>query len=121
MCDQINAEFVLANYFLHSSQLLTFGKLREIRVAIESEIKKLVYVDISTPSLASAVEMFPKMFRWMGDKIAKSDNSDSLFDKKQINSRFGYELDDSVRQQAYEVIVRMSTAQSEESRIIYPI
>lgn len=108
MCYQIEAEFVLANHFSCSSDPLTFGELRKIRVAIESKFNGQVYVDVSTPSLASAVEMYPKMFRWDGDEIAKCEDSDSQFDEENgALSCFGYGLEESIRQQAREEIVRL--------------
>jgi hypothetical protein len=107
MCNQIDAEFVLANYFLHSSEPLTFGKLRKIRHAIESNAEEPVYVDVSTPSLASAIEMYPQMFRWAGDEIVKSEDSGSFFNEGYVKGRFSYGLDDRICQRARQAIANL--------------
>lgn len=104
MCEHIDAEFVLANYFLRSSEPLTFGRLRRIRNAIESEVAD-VYVDVSTPSLASAVELHPRMFRWLGDSIASAEDLGAWFNERYVESNFNCRLNDSVRTKALQAIL----------------
>lgn len=74
----IEAEFVLAHYFSIRPDNLSFGKLRRLRVAIESKFAQSVRVDVSTPSLASAIEMYPNWFKWDRNDIVKNGEIDAL-------------------------------------------
>jgi hypothetical protein len=104
MCYQINSEFILANYFLYSEEPLTFGMLRKLRTAIESQITEC-YVDISTPSLESTIELYPQFFRWIGNFIGRADGSDHLFEDKHINDNFNWEIsEDAIRTKVVKVI-----------------
>jgi len=104
MCHHIEAEFILANYFLCFSEPLTFGKLREIRSAIETSIPECTHVDVSTASLASAIELYPHLFRWHGNLIDKAEKSGDLLNPKYVEDNFNSELKSSIRSQAVNAI-----------------
>jgi hypothetical protein len=107
MCHHIEAEFVLANYFLCFSEPLTFGKLRKIREAIETSISECTHVDVSTPSLASAIELYPQLFRWHGNVIAKAEESDRIFNEQYVEDTFNSELKSNISLQAVDAIKRL--------------
>ncbi len=92
MCCEIEADVIMANYFLKNQQPLTFGHLRRIRTDLEARMGESVYVDVSRPALLSAVEMHPEMFRWDGNTITRSDNADRFFQLEYIEDYFNTRL-----------------------------
>jgi len=105
MCLQICVEFLLANHFRKSPQEpLTYGGLRKLRSGIESEIEGLVYVDISASSVLSAVEQYPKMFRWNGEAVTRAEGSEAFFSDDYVESHFNSEVDESIRNTALDVV-----------------
>jgi hypothetical protein len=111
MCRQIPAEFLLANRFYSFPQeRITYTSLRELRSAIESVIDELIYVDISVASVLSAVEQYPKMFRWDGEAVTRVEKSDSFFSVEYINSHFNFEVEESMRKAVLEAVCKNKCA-----------
>ena len=99
MCTVIETPFVLANLFAHRSGPVSIKQLKKIRRDVEKAVTS-VFVDVSTSSICSSIQLYPEMFRWEGEEVARVDGSDDWFEKSYIdtciNARVPSEICDSV-------------------------
>jgi hypothetical protein len=96
---------------------LTFKDLRHVKQAIQErqEFEKLlIYPQISTPDLNSAIELHSKYFSWHGNKIVRSPNSEEVYSERnrcmvQFNSD---EVPQNIAETVYDVLNNLSVGSS---------
>ena len=103
MCKVINAKVVLANLLTAHNKPVTIKHLKEIRQQLESKISGL-YVDVTSDSVFTAVEMQRNMFKWDNDDIIRADNSDERFTAEAINKRYNWRIPEDIRPAVVEVL-----------------
>jgi len=70
MCYVIDSENLLFNYFAtHSKKQVRIRTLNRLRSIIEQSLDSLVYVDVTSSSLVTAIENNEGMFDWRQDSI----------------------------------------------------
>ena len=74
MCTIIQADYLLA-CILSTEERIKVVDLRELRREIEKKCEDVV-VDISSPSINSALMRYPKVFHLQEDQIIRRDDSD---------------------------------------------
>ena len=105
---QIETAFILATYFQNSDVPITFGKLRKIRDAIELKIEG-IYIDITPRELVMMTQLYPNMFRFVGDNICRVGDD---FDPDYIYRNFSKYVEKNIRDKVISIIQQFKHLQT---------
>ncbi len=105
MCYEVEPEYVLASLFKTGKyKSLTSEKLFLVQSRVRESFQSSVQIELSKDALCSAVQLYPKMFRWQNDAISRSENSDEYYDDQSIESIFGWAIDASIKDELKSVL-----------------
>ena len=94
----INSKCMLANALLNSSKPINLFYLSKLKEKLYKKLKnQVVYIDVSKDSILSAVYSNPKLFKYVGDKIDKADNSFQYYQEDYINNFINYKIPKDIK------------------------